>query len=53
MNKLVETPLDDHSRSLYPALVHKHYSRAQLYFIIAQTLLVHIKKTIQIFLLNK
>ena len=36
MNKLVETPLDDHSRSLYTALVHKHYSLAQLNFIIAK-----------------
>ena len=36
MTKLVETPLDDHSRSLYTALVHKHYSLAQLNFIIAK-----------------
>ena len=36
MNKLVETPLDDHSRSLYTALIHKHYSLAQLNFIIAK-----------------
>ena len=36
MNKLVETPLDYHSRSLYTALVHKHYSLAQLNFIIAK-----------------
>ena len=36
MNKLVETPLDDHSRSLYTVLVHKHYSLAQLNIIIAK-----------------
>ena len=36
MNKLVETPLDDNSGSLYTALVHKHYSLAQLNFIIAK-----------------
>ena len=36
MNKLVETPLDDHSRSLYTGLVHKIYSLAQLNFIIAK-----------------
>ena len=36
MNKLMETPLDDHSRSLYTALIHKHYSLAQLSFIIAK-----------------
>ena len=34
MNKLVETPLDDHSRSLYTALVRKHYSLAQLNFLL-------------------
>ena len=32
MNKLVETPLYDHSRSLYTALLHEHYSLAQLNF---------------------
>ena len=36
LNKLVETPLDDHSRSLYTALFHKHFSLAQLNFIIAK-----------------
>ena len=36
MNKLVETPLDYHSRSLYTALIHKHYSLAQLNFLIAK-----------------
>ena len=35
-NNFVETPLDDHSRSLYTFLVHKHYSLAQLIFIIAK-----------------
>ena len=29
MNKLVETPLDGHSRSLQVSLVHNHYSIAQ------------------------
>ena len=36
MNKLVETPLDDHSRSRNTSLVHKHHSLAQLNFIIAK-----------------
>ena len=36
MNKLVESPIEDHSRSLYTALAHKHYSLAQLDFIIAK-----------------
>ena len=36
MTKLVETPLGDHSRSLNTALIHKHYSLAQLNFIIAK-----------------
>ena len=35
MTKIVETSLDDHSRSRYTSLVHKHYSIAQLIFIIA------------------
>ena len=34
--KLVETPFDDHSRTLYTSLVHKHYSIAQLILIIAK-----------------
>ena len=46
MNKLVETPLDDHSRSLYTALIHKHYSLAQLNFIIAKLSSFILKKTI-------
>ena len=36
MNKLVETPLEEHSRSLFTALVHKHYSLAQLNLIFAK-----------------
>ena len=36
MNELVKTPLVDLSRSLYTALVQKHYSLAQLNFIIAK-----------------
>ena len=52
MTKLVETPLDDHSRSLYTALVHKHYSLAQLNFIIAKLSSFILKKTIQIFLIK-
>ena len=36
MNKLVETPLDDHSRSLYTALVHNHHSLSHLNFFIAK-----------------
>ena len=46
MNKLVETPLDDHSRSLYTALIHKHFSLAQLNFIIAKLSSFFLKKTI-------
>ena len=49
MNKLVETPLDDHSRSLYTALVHKHYSLAQLNFIIAKLSSFILKKQYKCF----
>ena len=35
MPRLVETPLDHYSRSLYTSLASKHYSIAQLNFIIA------------------
>ena len=52
MNKLVETPLDDHSRSLYTALVHKHYSLAQLNFIIAKLSSFILKKQYKYFSLN-
>ena len=52
MNKLVETPLDDHSRSLYTALVHKHYSLAQLKFIIAKLSFFILKKQYKYFSLN-
>ena len=52
MNKLVETPLDDHSRSLYTALVHKHYSLAQLNFIIAKLSSIILKKQYKYFSLN-
>ena len=36
MTKLVETPVDDHSRVLYTSLVHKHNSIAELKFVIAK-----------------
>ena len=36
MNKLVESPLEDHARFFYTSLVNKHYSIAQLNFIIAK-----------------
>ena len=49
MNKLVETPLDDHSHSLYTALVHKHYSFAQLNFIIAKLSSFILKKQYKYF----
>ena len=52
MNKLVETPLDDHSRSLYTALIHKHYSLAQLNFIIAKLSSFILKKQYKYFSLN-
>ena len=52
MNKLVETPLDDHSRALYTALVHKHYSLAQLNFIIAKLSSFILKKQYKYFSLN-
>ena len=52
MTKLVETPLDDHSRSLYTALVHKHYSLAQLNFIIAKLSSFILKKQYKYFSLN-
>ena len=52
MNKLVETPLDDHSHSLYTALVHKHYSLAQLNFIIAKLSSFILKKQYKYFSLN-
>ena len=52
MNKLVETPLDDHSRSLYTALVHKHYSLAQLNFIIAKLSSFIVKKQNKYFSIN-
>ena len=43
-NKLVVTPLDGHFRTLYTALVHKHYSLAQLNFIIAKLSFFILKK---------
>ena len=52
MNKLVETPLDDHSRSLYTTLIHKHYSLAQLNFIIAKLSSFILKKQYKYFSLN-
>ena len=52
MTKLVETPLDDHSRSLYTALVHKHYSLAQLNFVIAKLSSFILKKQYKYFSLN-
>ena len=52
MNKLVETPLDDHSRSLCTAVVHKHYSLAQLNFIIAKFSSFILKKQYKYFSLN-
>ena len=52
MNKLVETPLDDHSRSLYTALIHKHYSLAQLNFVIAKLSSFILKKPYKYFSLN-
>ena len=52
MNKLVESPLDDHSRSLYTALIHKHYSLAQLNFIIAKPSSFNLKKQYKYFSLN-
>ena len=52
MNKLVETPLDDHSRSLFTALVHKHYSLAQLNFIIAKLTSFILKKQYKYFSLT-
>ena len=52
MNKLVETPLDDHSRSLYTALIHKHYSLAQLNFVIAKLSSFILKKRCKYFSLN-
>ena len=36
ITKLNETPLDDHSGSLYAALVHKHDSTAQPNFVIGK-----------------
>ena len=36
MYKFAETPLDDHSRFLFTSVVHKHYSLAQLNFVIAK-----------------
>ena len=48
MKKLVQTPLDDHSCSLYTSLVFKHYSIAQSNFIIAKISFV-LKKTMKIF----
>ena len=52
MNKLVETPLDDHSRSLYTALIHKHYSLAQLNYIFAKLSSFILKKQYKYFSLN-
>ena len=52
MNKLLETPLDDHSRSLYTALIHKHYSLAQLIFFIAKLSSFILKKQYKYFSLN-
>ena len=49
MNKLVETPLDDHSRSPNTSLVHKHHSLAQLNFIIAKLSSVILKKQYKYF----
>ena len=48
-NKLVETPLDDHSRSLYTALVHQHYSLAQLNSLIAKLSSFILKKQFKYF----
>ena len=48
LNKLVETPLDDHCRSLYTSLVHKHYSNEQLDFIIAKVSSFILKITKQV-----
>ena len=49
MNKLVETPLDDTSRSLYSSRVHEQHSIAQLNFIIAKLSSFILKKPIQFF----
>ena len=52
MNKLVETPHDDHSRSLYTALIHKHHSLAQLNFINPKLSSFILKKQYKYFSLN-
>ena len=49
MNDLVETPLDDHSRSLYTSLVYKQNSNAQLNFIIAKLSTFVLKKKYKCF----
>ena len=44
MNKVVENPFDDHSRSLHIQLVHKNHSIAQLNFISARILSFNSRK---------